>query len=90
MKLFLLRHAMTARAESDELRRITPDGKKALEDVVSRRIDELSNVEAILSSPFERVKHTARVAAEVIGFEDDIIDNALTCRHHYAQINRRS
>jgi phosphohistidine phosphatase SixA len=75
MKLFLLRHAMTARAESDELRRITPDGTRALKDVVSRRLDELANIKAILSSPFERVKQTARVAAEVIGYEDEIIDN---------------
>ena len=75
MKLFLLRHAMTARAESDAARRITPEGTRALEEVLGRRRRELAEVRAIHSSPFERVRETARVAARIIGHAGGIVDN---------------
>lgn len=75
MKLFLLRHGMTARADNDTLRRLTPDGIAALKDVMGRRKDELSAVKAIHSSPMERVRETARLAGDVIGFQGEVFDN---------------
>ena len=75
MKLFLLRHGMTSRAETDEQRSLTPDGVKALKDVMGRRKDELSAVKEIHSSPMERVRETARIAGDVIGYKGEVIDN---------------
>ncbi len=75
MKLFLLRHGMTARADSDTDRALTPDGKSALKKVVGRRLSELANVTQIFTGPMGRVKETAAIAAKEIGFQGHVIEN---------------
>lgn len=75
MKLFLLRHGMTARAETDAERMVTPDGIEDIKRVMARRKDELANVVQVYSSPLERVRQTARIAGEVIGYQGTVLDN---------------
>lgn len=75
MKVFLLRHGMTARADSDGDRSLTSDGETALREVMARRAEELSNVRLVLSGPLGRVRQTATIAAEVIGYEGEIVEN---------------
>ena len=75
MMVFFLRHGMTARAETDAARTLTPEGEAALRTIVARRVDELKNVSLILTGPLGRIRETAAVAAEVIGYEGDIVDN---------------
>ena len=75
MKVFLLRHGMTSRAETDNDRSLTDDGIKALQDVVGRRVDELSNINTIYTGPLGRIRQTATIAAQVIGFDKEVVDN---------------
>ena len=75
MKVFLLRHGMTARAESDIARSLTDDGVAALKNVMSRRPEELVNVRSIETGPLGRVRETATTAAEMISYDGEIIDN---------------
>ena len=75
MKVFLLRHGMTARAETDVDRSLTEDGIKALQDVMGRRPDELANITTVFTGPLGRIRQTATIAAEAIGFDKEIIDN---------------
>ena len=75
MKVFLLRHGMTARANSDTERALTPDGITALQDVMSRRADELKNITTVFTGPLGRLRETATIATKAIGYEGEIIDN---------------
>lgn len=75
MKVFLLRHGMTARADSDGERSLTADGVAVLEDVMSRRSDELAGVNKVFTGPLGRIRETAIIAAKVIGYQGDIVDN---------------
>lgn len=75
MKVFLLRHGMTARAESDAERSLTVEGEAALREVMARRTEDLGNVVTVYSGPLGRLRETAKVAAEVIAYKGDIVDN---------------
>lgn len=75
MRVFFLRHGMTAKAESDDARSLTADGEAALREVMARRADELSKVGLVLTGPLGRIRETATIAAEVIGYQGDIVDN---------------
>ena len=74
MRVYLLRHGMTARAGSDVERSLTADGIAALQEVVRRRADELSGVSCVFSGPLGRVRETATIAAKVIGYQGEIGD----------------
>ena len=75
MRVFLLRHGMTARADSDVERTLTPQGITALKDVMNRRVSELSNVVQVFTGPMGRLRETANIAAGEIGYQGEVIDN---------------
>ncbi len=75
MKLFILRHGMTAESDADERRELSPKGIKEVEDVVRLRLADLRGISRIFSSPLLRVKQTLEIAAKIIGFEKPIIES---------------
>ncbi len=75
MKVFILRHGMTAEAEADELRALTEKGVKEVENVVRLRSDDLHNVTRMYTSPMIRVKQTVEIAAGVMNFRGPIIES---------------
>lgn len=75
MRLYLLRHGMTARAEDDTKRRLTEDGIAALKDVIGRRKAALFDINEVHSSPMQRVRQTAEIASDVFRFKGEITDN---------------
>ncbi len=66
---------MTARADSDVERALTPEGSEALKDVMSRRPSELSAVTRIHTGPLGRIQETANIAADVIGYQGEVVVN---------------
>lgn len=75
MRLYLLRHGMTARAEDDTLRRLTDEGIVSLKEVINRRIASLFDINEVHSSPMGRVRQTAEIASELFRFKGEITDN---------------
>ena len=75
MKIFLLRHGMTARADNDLDRRLTDDGIAVLKEVVGRQISEMTNVSQIHSGPMGRIQQTATIAGEVIAYKGELTVN---------------
>ena len=75
MKLFILRHGMTAESDADERRVLSEKGIKEVEDVVQLRRENLKNVTRIYSSPMIRVKQTLEIAAGILAFQDPIIES---------------
>lgn len=75
MKLFILRHGMTAESDSDERRELSDKGIKEVEDVVNLRRDHLSDLTRMYSSPMLRVKQTLQIAAKILDFRGAIIES---------------
>ena len=75
MKLFILRHGMTAASDSDEDRVLSEKGVREVEDVVRLREDDLRDVTRMYSSPMIRVKQTLRIAARILGLPGPIIES---------------
>ena len=75
MKLFILRHGATATADADELRELSAQGVKEVEDVVHLRQDDLQGVTQIYSSPMIRVKQTLEIAARILSLQDSIVES---------------
>ena len=75
MKLFILRHGMTAESDADERRELSEKGVREVEDVVNLRGDDMKGVTQIYSSPMIRVKQTLKIAAEILGFNGAIIES---------------
>ena len=75
MKIFILRHGMTAESDADERRVLSEKGIKEVEDVVNLRRGDLRDVTRIYSSPLLRVRQTLELAAKIIGFEEPIIES---------------
>jgi phosphohistidine phosphatase len=75
MKIFILRHGMTAEADSDEARVLSDKGVKEVEEVVRLRRDELRQVTDIYSSPLLRVRQTLDIAAEILGFKGPVVES---------------
>lgn len=74
MIVFLLRHGMTSRAETDMDRSLTQDGIAALQEVVGRRVDDLANLNKVFTGPLGRIRQTAEIAAEVAGYKGEVSD----------------
>lgn len=72
MKLFILRHGMTAESTADELRELSETGVQEVRNIVSQKLDELSRVRKIYSSPLLRVRQTLSIAAELMQFRGQI------------------
>ena len=75
MRLFILRHGMTAGADTDERRELTDKGVREVEDVVRLRADDLREVKRIYSSPMLRVRQTLEIAARILGLQDSLIES---------------
>lgn len=75
MRLYLLRHGMTARADDDTLRRLTQKGIEDLKKVVGRRKATLFDISEVHSSPMGRVMQTAEIACEEFRFKGEITNN---------------
>lgn len=75
MKIFVLRHGMTAESDADEHRELSDKGVKEVEDVVQLRRDDLQGVTRIYSSPHIRVKQTLEIAARILGFQGPIVES---------------
>jgi phosphohistidine phosphatase len=75
MKLFILRHGMTAASDADERRELSEKGIEEVEKIVSLRRDDLQGVTRIYSSPMKRVKQTLQIAAGILDFQGPIIES---------------
>ena len=74
MIVYLLRHGMTSRAETDMARSLTDDGIAALQEVIGRRVKELSSLDKVYTGPIARIRQTAEIAAEVAAYKGEITD----------------
>jgi phosphohistidine phosphatase len=75
MKIFILRHGMTAESDSDEARVLSDKGIKEVNDVMRLRRDELQGVRRIYSSPLLRVKQTLEIAAKILDIRKPVIES---------------
>ncbi len=75
MKLFILRHGMTAEADADARRELSEKGIKEVETIVNLRRNDIEAVTQIYSSPMIRVKQTLEIAARILGFQGEIIES---------------
>ena len=74
MDLFFLRHGEAeTRAASDAERRLTPRGEGDVLGVIESRRAELAGVELIVTSPYRRALQTAKIAAQALGFEQELL-----------------
>ena len=75
MKLFILRHGMTAESDADERRVLSAKGIREVEGVVNLRRADLEPITQIYSSPHIRVKQTLEIAAKILGFEGPVVES---------------
>jgi phosphohistidine phosphatase len=75
MKLFILRHGMTAESDADERRVLSEKGIKEVEDVVNLRRTDLEPITQIYASPHIRVRQTLEIAAKILAFEGSIVES---------------
>ncbi len=75
MKIFILRHGMTAESDADERRVLSDKGVREVEDVVNLRRGDLKNVTRVYSSPLLRVRQTLEIAAKLLNFQEPIIES---------------
>ena len=79
MKIFILRHGITGDAPTDAERDLTSKGRQEVVKIVRQKLDTLSGVTRIYSSPMLRVKNTVDIAANLMKFEGEIVvDKNLT------------
>lgn len=69
MRLFLVRHAEAGRAERDELRPLTDDGRATARALAERLRDEGVRLDAVLTSPLLRARETGAELARAAGIE---------------------
>ena len=75
MKLFILRHGMTAESDADERRVLSEKGVREVEDIVNLRRTDLESITQIYSSPHIRVTQTLEIAAKILGFEGPVVES---------------
>ena len=74
MDLFFLRHGEAeSHAASDAERRLTPRGERDVQGVIESRRAELSAIELIVTSPYRRALQTAKIAAQALSFEQELL-----------------
>ena len=74
MDLFFLRHGEAeARAANDAERRLTPAGERDVLGVIESRRAELAEIELIVTSPYRRARQTAKIAAQCLGFDRELL-----------------
>jgi len=74
MDLFFLRHGEAEiRAASDPERRLTPLGENDVQSVIEARSKALAGIELIVTSPYRRARQTAKIAAQCLGFGQELL-----------------
>jgi phosphohistidine phosphatase len=71
MKLVLVRHAEADPGEPDELRELTPAGRRAARELGERLAREGLRPDAILTSPLLRARQTGAELASELGVESE-------------------
>ena len=69
MRLYLVRHAEAAPGEPDELRALTPEGRRQARELAQRLHAEGVEPDAILTSPLLRARETGDAIADATGVE---------------------
>ena len=69
MLLYLVRHAEAAPGNPDELRPLTPRGRRDAQALGARLRREAGHVDAVLSSPLLRARQTGEAIARATGLE---------------------
>jgi phosphohistidine phosphatase len=83
MELYILRHAIAIERGTagykDGDRPLTPDGEKKMRRAAEGMKNMGLSFDVILTSPYQRAKHTAEIVAEVFDLQDTLaITTALT------------
>jgi len=69
VRLVIVRHAEAASGEPDELRPLTPEGRRTARSLGQRLADEGLHPDAVLTSPLLRARETAQELARPAGLE---------------------
>lgn len=77
MKLFLIRHGEaidyeTESVKSDDLRFLSPEGRKTSREVFRKIKGEFLGLDVIYTSPLIRAVQTAEILANILRFENDV------------------
>jgi phosphohistidine phosphatase len=67
VRLYLVRHAEAAPGEPDELRALTPEGRRTARDLGEQLVADGVRPDAILSSPLLRARETAEELGRATG-----------------------
>jgi phosphohistidine phosphatase len=74
VRVYLVRHAEAAPGEPDDLRALTPDGRRAARDLGDRLANEGVRPDAVISSPLLRARETAAEIGRALGVEPEADD----------------
>jgi phosphohistidine phosphatase len=74
VRVYLVRHAEAAPGDPDELRALTPEGRRAARDVGERLAAEGVRPDALISSPLLRARETADAIGRAVGVEPETDD----------------
>jgi phosphohistidine phosphatase len=69
--VYLVRHAEAAPGEPDELRALTPDGRRAARELGERLAADGVRPDAVISSPLLRARETAAEIGRAVGVEPE-------------------
>ena len=71
MRVYLVRHAEAAPGEPDDLRALTPEGRRAARDLGERLAADGVRPNVVVSSPLLRARETANEIARAVGVEPE-------------------
>ena len=71
MRVYLVRHAEAAPGEPDDLRALTPEGRRAARDLGERLAADGVRPDAVISSPLLRARETAGEIGRAVGVEPE-------------------
>jgi phosphohistidine phosphatase len=74
VRVYLVRHAEAAPGEPDDLRALTPDGRRAARDLGDSLANEGVRPDAVISSPLLRARETAAEIGRALGVEPEADD----------------
>ena len=67
MRVYLVRHAEAAPGDPDDLRALTPEGRRAARDLGERLSADGARPDAVISSPLLRARETAAEIGRAVG-----------------------
>jgi phosphohistidine phosphatase len=74
VRVYLVRHAEAAPGEPDDLRALTPEGRRAARALGERLAAEDVRPDALISSPLLRARETAEEIGRAVGVEPEADD----------------